>query len=405
MIIIDPGHGGKDPGAVSELALEKDLALEVSKYHQKRFEELGIKTDLTRTDDETLISRDRIKRIDELTTPETELILSNHFNSGGGTGFEVLSSINDQTELGGMILDEVSKTGFKVRGEKQRRSNVNPNLDYYFMLRETQPLQALIIEYGFIDSPTDLAYLQDNWEVLAEAVVKAVAEYLGYVYTPPKGYMEYIVKSGDTLSEIARDYNTTVADIKLLNGLTSDRINIGQVLLLPSTELPADESKYLKAYTVKDGDTLSEIAKANNISTEDLLGINQLKSDIIYPNQILYIPTSSMDADYEIYFVKDGDTLSEIARDYAVSISDMVEINGFESDIIYPGQPILIPVATTVMNYPNDDLFEHIVKSNETLFNISDKFKISVNEIKNINSLDSNLVFEGQVLLIPYPYK
>ena len=83
-IVVDAGHGGVDPGAVSGGLQEKDFNLEVSKYMYNRFNELGIPVKLTRDSDETLSKSERIKRILNAFGNRSDVILiSNHINAGG----------------------------------------------------------------------------------------------------------------------------------------------------------------------------------------------------------------------------------------------------------------------------------------------------------------------------------
>lgn len=112
----------------------------------------------------------------------------------------------------------------------------------------------------------------------------------------------YTVVSGDTLSGIAVRYNTTVAAIKTLNGLTGDNINVGQKLKIPSgsapstggteppvsTTTPAPSSG--KTYTVVSGDTLSGIAGRNGTTVNAIKTLNGLTSDNIYVGQVLKLP-------------------------------------------------------------------------------------------------------------------
>lgn len=87
-----------------------------------------------------------------------------------------------------------------MRKYYQRRLPSNPAKDYYYILRDTPNNESIIVEYGFVDSTgDDVSQLKNDWEEMAEAVVKAVAEYIGVPYTSEGNENYYIVKSGDTL--------------------------------------------------------------------------------------------------------------------------------------------------------------------------------------------------------------
>src|SRR5690606_31902409 len=103
----------------------------------------------------------------------------------------------------------------------------------------------------------------------------------------------YTVVAGDSLSVIAKKFGITTDALKRANGLTSDQINVGQKLVIPTDK---DDSKTVtiqpvdSSYTVVSGDSLSVIAKRFGISTDALKEANQLASDVIRVGQKLVIP-------------------------------------------------------------------------------------------------------------------
>ena len=77
-------------------------------------------------------------------------------------------------------MSNIENKGQIKRKSYQRRLPENPNLDYYYILRETNSNEPVLIEYGFIDNKKDADKLKNNIESYAEAVVKSITEYLGY---------------------------------------------------------------------------------------------------------------------------------------------------------------------------------------------------------------------------------
>ena len=86
-IVVDAGHGGNDPGAVSGNLLEKDFNLEAANYMYNRFKELGVPVIITRDTDKNLTKSERLNLMKSLGTDPNVIILSNHINAGGGEFF------------------------------------------------------------------------------------------------------------------------------------------------------------------------------------------------------------------------------------------------------------------------------------------------------------------------------
>lgn len=100
------------------------------------------------------------------------------------------------------------------------------------------------------------------------------------------GVTEYVVRSGDTLWLLAQRYDTTVDAIMRLNGLTSDNLSIGQILRIPSTTASAPYFEY----TVRSGDTLWLLAQRYGTTVDAIMNLNGLSSDLLNIGQVLRIP-------------------------------------------------------------------------------------------------------------------
>ena len=403
-IVVDAGHGGSDPGAVSGNLREKDFTLKAANYMYNRFKELGVPVTITRDSDETLSRAERLNTMRNTFGNDSKvLVLSNHINAGGGEGAEIVYPLRTSSELPSMILNEIGNRGQIKRKYYQRVLPENPSKDYYYIMRETPNTTSLLIEYGFIDNPNDQKKLQNNLLDYAEGVVKAVSNYIGINYVPPGTELPntdglYTVKRGDTLYSIARQYNTTVDNLKQINGLTSNILNIGQTLVVPTLEIIEPEMS--NSYVVKSGDTLYSIAKEYNIPVNDLISFNNLPTTILSIGQTLQIPV--VNSSNVVYTVKRGDTLYSIANDYDVSVDSIKKLNNLNNNLLTIGQQLYIPKGTTV---EETDYVVYQVSPNDTLYSIAKQYNTTPNAIVDYNNLTSDLLTIGQILQIPIEEK
>ena len=339
-IVIDAGHGGDDPGALKNDIIEKDYSLKISQYMYDRFNDLGIPVTLTRNSDITLSPSERTNRVlNAYGNDKDVIVISNHLNAGGGDGAEVIYALRNTSALSDKILNNLENAGQNVRKAYQRRLPSNTAKDYYFMHRDTGNTESVIVEYGFLDSTgDDPEQIKNNWEKYAEAVVKAVAEYAKVQYIPVTDNY-YIVKSGDSLYSIALKYNTTVAELKSLNDLTTNALSIGQVLTIPGDKV--DNQVTGNTYVVKSGDSLYSIALKNNTTVSELKSLNNLTSNILSIGQVLKLPSSVNDT--VTYIVKSGDTLYSIARRYGVTVDDIMRANNMSNNLLSLNQVLIIP--------------------------------------------------------------
>ncbi len=339
-VVIDPGHGGSDPGAVSNNIKEKDYALLISKYMYDRFKELGVPVSLTRSTDITLSPKERVNKIKNFYGNSSDVIvLSNHLNAGGGDGAEIIYALRNNSKLSRKILEEIENAGQNVRKYYQLRLPNNPIKDYYFIHRDTPNNEALIIEYGFVDSKKDdVSQIKNDYKKYAEAVVKAVMEYKGLKYTNPSDSNYYTVVKGDSLWSIANKFGTTVKKLKEINNLSNNLLKVGQTLKINDTD------EYIK-YIVQKGDTLWDLAKKYNTNVDTLKSLNNLSNSSLSINQQIFIPKSNKSGvnTNNIYTVKKGDTLWDIARAYGTSVSKIMSINNLTSTVLKIGQSLIIP--------------------------------------------------------------
>lgn len=350
-VVIDPGHGGNDPGTSNNGIIEKDYNLKISKYMSNRLNDLGIENTLTRTTDETLSPSDRVKRIKNIYgTGSDVIVISNHLNSGGGDGAEIIYALRNNDKLSSKISDNMLLAGQNVRKYYQRRLPSNPSKDYYFIIRDTANNESILMEYGFVDSTKDdVNQIKNNYEALAEAVVKSLAEYIGVTYEPPKNVNPeyYTVKSGDTLYSIAKKFNLNVDKLKDINNLKTNLITVGQKLLIndknASNSTPNDNEII---YTVVKGDSLWSIAKKFDTTVDKLKKLNNLNSNLLQIGQKLKIKdnaSSGSGSNLVSYTVQKGDTLYGISRKFNTTVSELQSLNNLKSSVLQIGQILLVP--------------------------------------------------------------
>lgn len=299
-----------------------------------------------------------------------------------------------------MALDNIGDAGQLKRKIYQRRLPENPNLDYYYILRESGiNTEPLLVEYGFIDNENDRNKLINNLNDYVEGVVKAIAEYTNTPYTPPSLEDYYIVQKGDTLYKIANQFNITVQALKELNNLISDNIQVGQKLLLKNIQMSP------LTYKVQKGDTLYSIANAFNTTVDEIKRINNLTNNTLYIGQVLELPKTPLppveepspenpgENIYTIYIVQKGDSLWSISRKYDITVQELIDINDLLTTTIKVGDQLKVPASLSNMTYT--------VEKGDTLWSIARKNNISVDSLKTANNLTSNLLTVGQQLIIP----
>ena len=258
--------------------------------------------------------------------------------------------------------------------------------DYYFMQRNTGDTESITVEYGFLDSKgDDVNQLKNNWQNYAEAVVRALIEYLNLTYVPVEGGNYYTVKSGDSLWSIAKKYNVSVSDLKSTNGLTSSLLSIGDVLKIP-TEIEDGPKEYV--YVVKKGDSLYKIAQNYDTTVSEIMKLNNLTSTALSIGQILEIPVKNVSNN--TYTVKSGDSLYKIAQNNNTTVNELKSLNNLTSNLLSIGQVLKIPTTTSNNTY--------IVKKGDSLYKIAQNNNTTVDELIRINNLGTTLLSIGQVL-------
>ena len=265
----------------------------------------------------------------------------------------------------------------------------------------------------------------------------------------------YTVVSGDGLYAIARKTGTSIQDLLSLNGLTlNSTIYPGQVLKLSSTsEVSASEEATTSAeetsseesasnevqtsstagsYTVVSGDSLYAIARKTGTSIQDLLSLNGLNlNSVIHPGQVLQLSNAyesssteetvttteetasseetTTSGNAQMYYVHQGDTLYRIARNNGISLSTLLEWNHLSVDSpIHPGQGLIVSYGSSSSTEEAEETAAssestettYTVQPGDGLWRIAKNHGLTLDELKSMNQLTSNIIQPGQVLIV-----
>ena len=160
-------------------------------------------------------------------------------------------------------------------------------------------------------------------------------------------YNEYIVARGDTLSQIAASHQVPLRWIRDNNQLRSDHLSIGQVLRIPRSgeRLPALADTTASSYKVKSGDSLWSIARQFKTTVRQLRADNQLTSDSLRVGEVLQLRGTAKPASGQkiTYKVRRGDSLYVIAKRFDVAISEITNWNKLNKKAyLKPGQRLTL---------------------------------------------------------------
>ncbi len=317
--------------------------------------------------DNNISFNDKEKIIKE--TNKKIIIISNKVNDNNS--FELVYPLRNNNELAISLNNSINNISTVSKYYQKRDSNTT-NLDYYKILRNINNNESIIIFY-----PSDI--INQN---IANYVYQGIIDYL-------KEKNIYIVKSGDSLYAIAKKFNTTVNDIKELNNLTSNTLSINQKLLIPEKDSNSNAS--INTYIVKSGDSLYAIAKEFNTTVDEIKRLNNLTSNILSINQELLIPDNNISLT-STYKVKKGDSLYSISKAFNTTVDNLKKLNNLTSNNLSIGQELIIPKDTSNIYIvkSGDSLYAIAKKFNTTV----DEIKKLNNLTSNNLSIDQKLIIQ-----------
>ncbi|MGB0702617.1 MAG: N-acetylmuramoyl-L-alanine amidase [Pseudohongiellaceae bacterium] len=344
VVAISAGHGGEDPGSIGYdgRIKEKNVTLAISQALYERLEKLpGYKPVMIREGDYYV----ELKRRPEIARRNrADLFVAIHadwYRNSRARGVTVYALSGDRADrensarvaekensadlLGGVggdlalreLDDDVALTlvslqmAWSMEQSLMAGTSILDSLAGVTRIRKTKVQQAslqvlnspdipsILIETGYLTNPEEAQRLSNRnfQERMALAIADGVANY--FYEAPPDGTLvawqkangviptSYTVRRGDTLSEIAEQFSLSVTELKSINGLQGNTIQVGQVL-----ELPGSDSSLTSEHKIQRGETLSEIAQFYRVSLADLRAANNLRGDRILIGQTLIIPSA-----------------------------------------------------------------------------------------------------------------
>ncbi|GIV57965.1 MAG: lytic transglycosylase [Rhodothermaceae bacterium] len=243
----------------------------------------------------------------------------------------------------------------------------------------------------------------------------------GYKNLPEDAFLtagEYVVRRGDTLGKIARQYGTSVRRLMADNGLKSTRIRIGQRLVVPvphyESDLPRPELAEADVVTIDYGTrTLRPLTASLAAARDTRTPTSAPATPVVRTSAPAPTPAREEAADEQepagptriVYTVRRGDTLIEIADRHNVWVRDLKRWNNLRSDRIRAGQKLTIYTSNPPADEPAPAKAEKItyrVRSGDTLSEIAARHGVSVRQIQQWNNLRGTRIRTGQRLTI-YP--
>jgi murein DD-endopeptidase MepM/ murein hydrolase activator NlpD len=209
---------------------------------------------------------------------------------------------------------------------------------------------------------------------------------------------QIIVRPRDTLWDLARRHQTTVADLQKVNGLIGSALEPGMVLKLPVGSDPAPMT-----YSVKAGDTLYEIALAFDLTIDRLIAYNNLEGTVIRPGQVLSLTPPDIDLAPLTVTVVPGDTLWRIAQQNDVTVAALAEANGISpSDVLEVGDVLEVPgrYAGSLQDQGGAAAPIVTVAAGESLSILARRYNTTVAALMSANELTSTTIHVGQRLRI-----
>jgi len=234
----------------------------------------------------------------------------------------------------------------------------------------------------------------------------------------------HVVKEGETLWRIAENHNTSIGKLYDLNPVLerTKHLKPGMKICVSGKEgkivssekkVANDKKKDASEKKIASSEKKTKSSEVGKLSGKEKNERNVKEKEKYALKKDTKEREEKRSSNYILYEVKRGDTLAGIARQFNVSIDEIIKLNNLQSPTLYAGQTIKIPASQKLVEEPikekeekrssNYILYE--VKRGDTLMGIARQFKVSIDEIEKLNNFQNPTLYAGQTIKIPIPPK
>lgn len=409
LIAIDAGHGGEDPGAIGYRgSREKEITLSIAKRFKNiidgdsRFDSFMIRGG------DYYVNLNRRREI--AAEKKADIFISIHadaFTKSSASGFSVFA-LSQRGATSAMARALAAKEnaadligGVSLSDKDEVLAKVLVDLSMTNTINESVNLGGRVLkELAQLGKLHSKRVEQAGFAVLKSPDIPSILIETGFITNPTE---EKNLLSSSYQTKIAQGVYTAVnqyfEQTPYYNVASYQSPTISNV-----TESSSSQST--NYHTVVRGDSLSEIAEKYRVSLSELKRINGLRSNVAMLGVRLKLPGNAQTNNSRqtavsipsIHTVNRGNSLSGISAQYNVTISSLKRLNGLTRDTVYLGQKIKIPGGSTAVSTTPR---KHKVSRGDTLSEIAEKYGSSTSKIMQANNMRTKTVMLGQVLTIP----
>jgi len=409
LIAIDAGHGGEDPGAIGYRGShEKKITLSIAKQLKQIVDsDPGMRSYMVRKGDYYIKLNKRRQMAHAVNADMFISIHADAFKKRSARGFSVFA-LSQRGATSAMARALAAKEnasdligGVSLADKDEVLAKVLVDLSMTNTISESVNLGGRVLrELGKLGKLHSSRVEQAGFAVLKSADIPSILVETGFVTNPDE---ERKLRSSKYQKKIAKALYSAINDYYQQTPYYSKASYASPSVATRQTSVAKPSGNQVNYHTVVRGDTLSTIAQRYGVSLKELKNTNKLRRNTAVLGARLKLPanaktTSDSSTSFTTYVVRSGDSLSEISARYNITIRALKRLNGLRSNTVYVGQKIKLPGgAQNVRVKP----VKYKVRRGDTLSEIAQRYGASVAEIVRVNKLRSKTILLGQILTIP----